>query len=725
MVRVLTGCCTNLSHFLSCQLENAAKGQAARMLPRGVANSFNNVIFSCLTPHYLQPALYNYLKPLQGDVLPWIIGVHVLPGAISIAMEPPHHSFWVEAAADMPTVLKQRCIEAFEKIHERGVLHGNVELRHMLIGGDGKVTIIDFQMSRALVPNSDMLLPAESEELALEMRRVKYKLDYAGARKIETEKMMRNEERERRRAHQIGSSAMEAHYEDVLEEDIIDPPVSTRDWNESWANAAAKATPTRFVMPGQTSEALAKEVRSFLIILDRISTGTTPGGHRQVRFASEVTSVEPVDTLPSQELVEAPTTQVYGMQKRKLSESAFSGSTHDPRFAKRSRSDGTSTPSMPVAEDEDEDEPIRPGLRADPILAEYMANNTADKDRFTPPRTAPTDVFQAPESQSSNPSPRFPPIKIRDFAYEPYDGPRGYYAPYPLMESVVSLNRRRWIRTQDERRRAELGLPHPRRSTGAASRSLNASTRKPTKSEKHLIQLALGLGVVRHQAMLEVVPTPTWKRKRGDEEAEMVEAGVIEDNRYAKKILTNTDRNARRLSGSMAGPSSRPADRRSVPGLQERTASQQSQERRLHQLLGPRSAQFVKETSQNKSSAAGDRIAFATLGRPRPTSRTKANSEAQAQLSSSGALGASYMGPSVIRASRSRGATPPRRKNSHRTGVIDTLHTDRARRVERCVSPSSEDEVESLLHPSRIDISPPPSLIPLAGWMGFLLHWIR
>ena len=133
----------------------------------------------------------------------------------------------------------------------------------------------------------------------------------------------------------------------------------------------------------------------------------------------------------------------------------------------------------------------------------------------------------------------------------------------------------------------------------------------------------------------------------------------------------------------------------------------------FHQSLGPRSAQFVKETLQNTSSAAGDRIAFATLGRP--TSRTKANSEAQAQSSSSGTLEPSYMGPSVTRASRSWGATPPRRKNSHRTGVI---HTHRARGVERCASPSSEDEVEALLHPSHIDVSPPPSLIPLAGWLG-------
>ena len=52
-------------------------------------------------------------------------------------------------------------------------------------------------------------------------------------------------------------------------------------------------------MPGQASETLAKKVQSFLIILDRISTGTTPSGRRQVRFASEVTSVEPVDALPS------------------------------------------------------------------------------------------------------------------------------------------------------------------------------------------------------------------------------------------------------------------------------------------------------------------------------------------------------------------------------------------------------------------------------------------
>ncbi|KIM84627.1 hypothetical protein PILCRDRAFT_818205 [Piloderma croceum F 1598] len=664
----------------------------------------------------------NYLKPLQGDVLPWIIRADVSPGAINIAMEPPHPSFWIEASPDMPIVLKQRCIEAFEKIHARGVLHGNVELRHMLIGGDGKVTIIDFHISRVLVPRADvMILPAEPNEFKLEMRKVKYKLDYARARKRETEKMNRREERDRRiRLRQI--EGVEAYNEDIMEEDIVDPPVEIQDWNENWANATANAMPTRFVMPGQSSEAFMKESRSFLAILDRMSrtSSTRPHGERrQVRFSSEVTSAAPVNSIQTEEFVEpsvGSSTHSYGIQKRKRSES--STPTHDTRIAKHPRPDGTLTSSTSM--EEEEDEPIHPGLCADPILVDYMANHAVDKDRFTPPRVAP-DVVEPPNTIPTNPSPSFPPIKVRDFAYEPYDGPRGYYAPYPLMESVVSLHRRRWVRLQNEQRCTELGLPPPRRST---PRTSNTSTRKQSKSDKHIMQLALGLNTIKRLTVVDTVPA---KRKRGDEETEMSEADFADDDRRAKKVLMNTDRNARPLSIPVAGPSSEPVGPHRVP---ERSTLQQARERGLHEILGPRYDQLfppdrvTSRTASSKCRTAGDRIAFATLGRP-PKGRS--NSKADGSLSTANERGAPHTGRSMIKASQFRGATPPRRKKSHLPGVSDTYHFSEIRAVrptDRYTSPS-EDEVEAILLPSRMAVSPPPPIIPLGSWLGFLFRWIQ
>ena len=80
---------------------------------------------------------------------------------------------------------------------------------------------------------------------------------------------------------------------------------------------------------------------------------------------------------------------------------------------------------------------IRPGLAIDPISVDYTRDQSQDKDRFNLPPL--TDKSVAPDVTSTPPSSdsRFPPIKVRDFAYEPYDGPRGYYAPYHNLESAV------------------------------------------------------------------------------------------------------------------------------------------------------------------------------------------------------------------------------------------------------------------------------------------------
>ncbi|EJD34494.1 hypothetical protein AURDEDRAFT_76135, partial [Auricularia subglabra TFB-10046 SS5] len=78
-----------------------------------------------------------FLRLLQGIVVPRIIGVYAAPGAVvDVAMEPPHRVGWREADKNLSDAVKQRIIDAYNEIHARGVLHGDVELRHMLIGDD-------------------------------------------------------------------------------------------------------------------------------------------------------------------------------------------------------------------------------------------------------------------------------------------------------------------------------------------------------------------------------------------------------------------------------------------------------------------------------------------------------------------------------------------------------------------------------------------------------------
>ncbi|KAI6134007.1 hypothetical protein EV401DRAFT_2064184 [Pisolithus croceorrhizus] len=235
-------------------------------------------------------ALYtseHYLKPLQGDVVPTIIGVHVMPEAISVTMELPHDSFWIESSPTMPDVLKERVIAAFEKIHARGVLHGDPELRHMLIGADGRVTIIDFGMSRAITADDSVDLEyAEPEEFLLEMRKVKYKLDYRGARKREADKVQaylnrvrRNESRRRKweRRRKGERTGYISPYESEPEEEVSEPPVHHQDFREDWMKAADDK-PHRVVVPGQTEADIVSSVQNFINVVGHMER-ETPSDH--------------------------------------------------------------------------------------------------------------------------------------------------------------------------------------------------------------------------------------------------------------------------------------------------------------------------------------------------------------------------------------------------------------------------------------------------------------
>lgn len=113
---------------------------------------------------------------------------------VSLDTQLPSEYFWVEASEDMSDDLKRKCVAAFDAIHDQRVLHGNVELRNMLIGAEGNVTIINFQNARSTAHSKieGMDLPrATEDDIYLEKRLVKFKLNYGDSREREINLMNR------------------------------------------------------------------------------------------------------------------------------------------------------------------------------------------------------------------------------------------------------------------------------------------------------------------------------------------------------------------------------------------------------------------------------------------------------------------------------------------------------------------------------------------------------
>ena len=182
----------------------------------------------------------------------------------------------------MPDVLKHRCVEAFERLHAQGVLHGDAELRHMLIDADAKVTIIDFKAAATSVPLEDVdaeevgLRKATPDEFRLEMRRVKFKLDYDGAREKERQRQLRKKKGE------------------LKEEDVLDPPVDSHVLKFHWLEGCERP-PTRFVVPGQTKEQVETAVKRFLSKVEEMDkrTGARQSAAQERKPVSMVKEEEP------------------------------------------------------------------------------------------------------------------------------------------------------------------------------------------------------------------------------------------------------------------------------------------------------------------------------------------------------------------------------------------------------------------------------------------------
>ncbi|KAI4520335.1 hypothetical protein K525DRAFT_203959 [Schizophyllum commune Loenen D] len=212
------------------------------------------------------------LRPLQGIIVPNVISVVSSLYGTHVVMEPPHASFWITASPDMPHALKWRVVRAYELLHARGIAQTSVALEHMLIGADGRVTLAHFHHARGAVAHKPVdLRAASAKDLRLEMRRVKYLLDFEDARDVEEEKYARGRARHARNQDELSRAQMDYTHKPCIDrgskDDRQNPPFETDSFQRM--KAALRAyTPRRVVMPGQSAEDLARHVARFCEIVD-------------------------------------------------------------------------------------------------------------------------------------------------------------------------------------------------------------------------------------------------------------------------------------------------------------------------------------------------------------------------------------------------------------------------------------------------------------------------
>lgn len=92
----------------------------------------------------------------------------------------PPSAFWIPAQFGLPETVKERIVNVFKTMHSLGIIHNSIEtnLDSILIDADLRIHVIDFQHTHLRDDQScDFDYSAE-----LEMRRVKFLIDYDGAR---------------------------------------------------------------------------------------------------------------------------------------------------------------------------------------------------------------------------------------------------------------------------------------------------------------------------------------------------------------------------------------------------------------------------------------------------------------------------------------------------------------------------------------------------------------
>lgn len=402
----------------------------------------------------------------------------------------------------MPFILKEEVVTAYSRLHNLGVIHGSPQLRNMLICADGRVKLVDFQASRAL--NALLtagIMPATRADIDLEMRQVKFKLDYVGARQYEFDKRdrahdieTRNKERARLRKLQYrgrydGDIDEDEHY---TGDDALNPPIPDPFWQDHWIDDIDRA-PRRFVAPGQTDE----DLRNALLDFENVIIAKTKDYDERMlaRLAGGQSSkpvTPPEDGQDGAEL-ESVVIGGYSIRRRKRSDSEVSdvgGPTKTresaeeelQRLVREANAEAAAATEYPfpsrtfaktcsgrtIADDEygydlprasstfsRSKEPVVHDYRAVVPPSEPLASNPYSKSSSS--KAAIVKGGDLPQASSSA-GVASKEVKIIDYATQPYYGPRGYYVPHPPTETRAGIERVRHIRETNRETAEQMGF---------------------------------------------------------------------------------------------------------------------------------------------------------------------------------------------------------------------------------------------------------------------------
>ncbi|KAF9056358.1 hypothetical protein BJ165DRAFT_506442 [Panaeolus papilionaceus] len=138
---------------------------------------------------YLTAQIYlcqNQLKSLVGDIIPQHFTAMRSPGKLELCSVLPFRFFCISVSSDMPDMLKAGVIYALSQIHAKGVCLGNVELSNFFIGDNLKIFVCDLTRATAFIPNHEEgIREASPENMLLEMRKLKFLLNYTDSRPTE------------------------------------------------------------------------------------------------------------------------------------------------------------------------------------------------------------------------------------------------------------------------------------------------------------------------------------------------------------------------------------------------------------------------------------------------------------------------------------------------------------------------------------------------------------
>lgn len=108
----------------------------------GSKSQTNNDLFS------KEICVYQKARELQGLVIPELWGTYVASGFILVLeMSDCGKSFSGEDESTK-AIYKADILKVFQVLHQADILHGDVAWRNILLGTDGKVRLVDFEMSK-------------------------------------------------------------------------------------------------------------------------------------------------------------------------------------------------------------------------------------------------------------------------------------------------------------------------------------------------------------------------------------------------------------------------------------------------------------------------------------------------------------------------------------------------------------------------------------------------